>query len=190
MMNLGDVKGDLMDQTIKDHGLAKIKVAVEFGGYCGYSAVRLGNVLPASSKIYTVESTQRFADAQAEILDHAGLQDRVEQVRCYSGEFIQKMIDENIKADLVFMDHHTSCYTEDIQMMLKHKLLSPDCLIIADNVLFPGAPEYKKWMAEQEGLLFTNWVIDACVEYRPDLPDELYCSKYIGADKTVVFVKV
>merc|ERR1711998_293168 len=30
MMNLGDIKGEEMDQIMKDHGLDKIKVAVEF----------------------------------------------------------------------------------------------------------------------------------------------------------------
>jgi catechol O-methyltransferase len=190
MMNLGDIKGDEMDQLLKDHGLDKIKVAVEFGGYCGYSAVRLGNVLPKATKIYTVESTARFADAQTNIIAHAEMTKRVEQFRGYSGEFIQKMIDEKLTADFVFMDHHTSCYVEDVQKMLKHNLLAPGCLIIADNVLFPGAPEYKAWMTEQEGLLFENRTVATCVEYRPDLPDELFVSKFVGAGKSIVFVKV
>lgn len=189
MMNLGDTKGDQMDEAIKAHGLGKLKVAVEFGGYCGYSTVRLANVLAPETKLYTIEANKRFSDAQGEILEHAGMvSDRIEQYLGFSGEFITKMVTEGIKVDFLFMDHHTDCYIKDIARMIKENLLNPGCLIVADNVLFPGAPEYKEWVLENEDVLFKSRVISTTVEYRSDLPDEMLISEFVGQDKTVVFV--
>ncbi len=45
-MSVGDMKGPKLDKAIKDHGVEKIKIGAEFGGYLGYSAVRFSALLP------------------------------------------------------------------------------------------------------------------------------------------------
>ena len=59
--------------------LRLFQVALEFGGYIGYATARLGNLLPSSSRIISVEASPRLADTQRAVLDHAGMQ-RVELV--------------------------------------------------------------------------------------------------------------
>lgn len=197
MMNFGDVKGKQMDEAIQTHGIHKIKTAIEFGGYIGYATLRLANLLPSTVKMYSVESTQRYADAQKAVMDHGGAGDRCEQYVGYSGDFIKKMIADDIKVDLLFIDHQLTVYTEDVVMLMKHGLLNPGCLIICDNVLFPGAPDHKKWTFEQEGVLFKSRIIETHVDIpgyadgdkNNIVPDELLVSEYIGYDKTLVFVK-
>merc|ERR1711879_266635 len=48
------------------------------------------------------------------------------------------------KFNFVFLDHAQSRYLQDIDMLLRNNLMSlnPALTILADNVVFPGAPQY------------------------------------------------
>lgn len=194
MMNFGDVKGKIVDDLIKKHGVHKIKTAVEFGGYVGYATVRLAAVLPPSAAIHSIEATERYCDTMKGIYDHAGFGQRIKIHNVYSTDFIKTMVAEGIKADYMLFDHQLSIYTEDIVLLIKHKLLNPGCLIVHDNVLFPGCPDHKKWMLEQEGVLFESHIIKTHVDIPghgrsgQQTPDELLVSKYIGYDKAICFI--
>lgn len=194
MMNFGDAKGKIVDDLIRAHGVHNIKTAVEFGGYVGYATVRLAGVLLPTTAIHTIEATERFCDTMKSIYDHAGCGDRIKIHNVYSSEFIKTMVAEGIKADYMLFDHQLSIYTEDIVLLIKNKVLNPGCLIVHDNVLFPGCPDHKKWMLEQEGVLFENRIIKTHVDIPghgrqgKQTPDELLVSKYIGHDKAIVFL--
>jgi hypothetical protein len=58
MMNIGDVKGPLLDQLMREKFP---KVVLELGGYCGYSAVRILRLLGEGSRLITVEINPTFA---------------------------------------------------------------------------------------------------------------------------------
>jgi predicted O-methyltransferase YrrM len=42
----------------------------------------------------------------------------------------------------VFLDHDKDCYAADLKKLLSMGALAPHCRVVADNVLFPGAPGY------------------------------------------------
>ena len=49
--------------------------------------------------------------------------------------------------DFVFLDQEKSYYLKDTLLLETNGLLSPlRCRIIADNVIFPGAPDYLNYM--------------------------------------------
>ena len=56
--------------------------------------------------------------------------------------------------DRVFIDHAKEAYLPDLRRILEQNWLRPGALVVADNVKFPGAPEYRAYMQESEGKLW------------------------------------
>src|ERR1044072_1363720 len=52
MINVGDEKGALLDDAVRR---TRPKLILELGTYCGYSALRMARVMPAGSRIVSVE---------------------------------------------------------------------------------------------------------------------------------------
>lgn len=50
---------------------------LELGTYCGYSAVRITRLLPPATKLITVEMNPEYAHVARQVIQHAGLQDKV-----------------------------------------------------------------------------------------------------------------
>lgn len=51
--------------------------ALELGTYCGYSSVRIARLLPPDTKLITVEFNPDYAAVARQVMEHAGLQDKV-----------------------------------------------------------------------------------------------------------------
>ena len=58
MMAVGDTKGALLRAEVVK---AAPKLAIEMGGYCGYSAILIGSQLTAGSKLISIEINPVFA---------------------------------------------------------------------------------------------------------------------------------
>ncbi|TMW57724.1 hypothetical protein Poli38472_014327 [Pythium oligandrum] len=123
MMNVGDVKGSIVDAEIRK---LQPKVMVEIGGYCGYSAVRFGNLL-------------------REVVDIAGLSDVVKIIVGPFQESIEKWSEVD-HVDVFFIDHRKDLYLPDLKLIEKSGLLQQGSVIIADNVITPGAPDYLEYI--------------------------------------------
>ena len=52
-------------------------LAIELGGYCGYSAIRIGRLLPPGAKFYSLEINPLFACYATKLVELAGLKDVV-----------------------------------------------------------------------------------------------------------------
>uniref|UniRef100_A0A8B9QLJ2 catechol O-methyltransferase n=1 Tax=Apteryx owenii TaxID=8824 RepID=A0A8B9QLJ2_APTOW len=50
-----------------------------------------------------------------------------------------------LKAEFVFMDHWKRCYLRDLQLLEAHDLLAEGATVLADNVIFPGAPHFLQY---------------------------------------------
>uniref|UniRef100_H3GU98 catechol O-methyltransferase n=1 Tax=Phytophthora ramorum TaxID=164328 RepID=H3GU98_PHYRM len=78
MMNVGDVKGELVDQEITK---VKPKILVELGGLFGYSAVRFASKMRELSgpsvHVYSFEISPDFAATATKMVAFAGLSDAV-----------------------------------------------------------------------------------------------------------------
>lgn len=72
---------------------------------------------------------------------------QVELIVGPSEEVIPRLREKHglLKADFVFMDHWKRCYLRDLQLLETHQLLAEGATVLADNVLFPGAPHFLQY---------------------------------------------
>jgi catechol O-methyltransferase len=71
-INIGDVKGRLLDAAVKR---SDPKVVLELGTYCGYSALRIAREAP-SAHVYSVELSAESTELARRVWQHAGVGDR------------------------------------------------------------------------------------------------------------------
>nr|KAF6311662.1 catechol-O-methyltransferase [Pipistrellus kuhlii] len=114
-MNVGDKKGQIVDAVVREQ---RPSVLLELGAYCGYSAVRMGRLLAPGARLLTIELNPDYAAITQQMLDFAGLQDRV------------------------FLDHWKDRYLPDTRLLEECGLLRKGTVLLADNVICPGTPEF------------------------------------------------
>lgn len=49
------------------------------------------------------------------------------------------------RTDLVFLAQRPRCYLQDLQLLEAHALLTAGTTVLADHVLFPGAPRFLQY---------------------------------------------
>ncbi|MBF6059450.1 class I SAM-dependent methyltransferase [Nocardia terpenica] len=184
LVNIGDEKGLLLDAAVR---AAEPKLLLELGAYCGYSAVRTGRLLAPGARLVSVEFNPANAEIARAVLAHAGLDDRVSVVVGRLGDggaTMHKLATEHgfgfRAVDFVFIDHSTAAYLPDLRTILAAGWLHPGSAVLADNVKVPGAPDYLRYMREQEGESWHTVEHRAHVEYQSLLRDVVLESYYLG----------
>jgi catechol O-methyltransferase len=183
MMNVGDEKGEILDAAVRK---ARPKRVLELGTYCGYSALRLARATDPDTLIHSIE----FAEANAKIarrnLEHAGVAHRVEVVVGSLGDdgdtlrhlgTVSGLTSGSV--DFVFIDHAKEVYLPDLQRIVSQGWLHPGSVVVADNVGFPGAPEYRGFMREQQGRSWQTVEHETHVEYQSTISDLVLESTYL-----------
>jgi len=142
LMNVGAEKGPLLEQAVRQVGpSAQI---LELGCFLGYSAIVMARLLGEEGRLVSVDTSASSIRIASQIIEHAGLSDRVLIIHGKSGEEIPRL---EGPFDVVFMDHWKDLYAEDLQRIEKHGLLRPGSVVIADNVgPFFGAEEYLSYV--------------------------------------------
>lgn len=183
LVNVGDEKGRLLDAAVRR---ADPRLALELGTYCGYGALRMAVAAPAAT-VVTVELAEANAVVARRIWEHAGVGHRISCVVGTIGDggrtLDQLENDYGCTAgalDFLFVDHDKNSYLADLQSILGRGWLHPGSIVVADNVVIPGAPKYRRYMREQEGLLWRTEEHPAHVEYQTLLPDLVLESEYLG----------
>ncbi len=67
----------------------------------------------------------------------------------------------------------------DLLSIVERGWLHPGSIVVADNVLVPGAPKYRKYMREQQGKRFTTIEHRTHLEYQDLVPDLVLESEYL-----------
>ena len=185
LINVGDEKGRILDAAVAD---AKPSRVLELGTYCGYSALRMAAAAP-SARIVSIEFNAANAEIARRILGHAGVSDRVTVVVGSLGDggrTIDALGTEHGFAagsvDLVFIDHDKSVYLSDLQRILGQGWLRPGARVVADNVKFPGAPEYRAYMIDNEGKRWRTVEHETHVEYQSVIRDLVLVSEYLPSN--------
>ncbi|XP_029947409.1 catechol O-methyltransferase B [Salarias fasciatus] len=144
-MNVGDEKGCILDSVVSELNPATV---LELGTYCGYSTVRIASMLPPHAKLITLEFNPDYAAVARQVIAWAGLEDKVQLVEGASGDLIPKMSEqfEVETFDLVFLDHWKDRYLPDTKLMEECGLLKKGSVLLADNVICPGTPEYLEYV--------------------------------------------
>lgn len=183
LVNVGDEKGKLLDAAVRR---ADPRLALELGTYCGYGALRITRAAP-SARVFSVELSAANAAIARRIWSHAGVEDRV---RCVVGTIgdggptLDALETENGFAggalDFLFLDHDKTAYLPDLRSIIERGWLRPGSIVVADNILVPGAPKYRAYMREQEGKHWKTEEHKTHVEYQTLLPDLVLESVYMG----------
>jgi catechol O-methyltransferase len=184
MINVGDEKGEILDRAVRR---AEPSLLLELGTYCGYSALRTSRVMPAGARLCSIEFSPANAAIARRILDHAGIGDEVTIIVGTLGDggsTIDRLRSEHGfaegTADFVFLDHDKDAYLPDLERILAERWLHPGSIVVADNVKFPGAPEYRAWMRARQGESWDTIEHSTHVEYQSLIKDLVLESAYLG----------
>ncbi|KAF4967998.1 hypothetical protein FSARC_4559 [Fusarium sarcochroum] len=188
LINIGPDKAEKISSLISD---IKPKTIVELGGYVGYSALFLGNALKNANKdspdaannvvYWSLEADPVFAGITMNLVDLAGLGDVVKVVTGKAADSLTRLKEEGKleKLDMLFLDHIEDLYVADLKVVESLALLKSGSHIVADNVLRPGAPDYKKYVKEHT-LMDTRAIMGLIIP--GDWEDEIEVTKYKGGD--------
>jgi catechol O-methyltransferase len=183
LVNVGDEKGKLLDAAVRR---ADPRLALELGTYCGYGALRIAAAAP-SARVVTVELSAANAQVAQRIWIHAGVADRITCVVGTIGDggrTLDRLQTTHGFApgtlDFLFIDHDKNAYLADLQAIAGRNWLRKGSVVVADNVGFPGAPDYRAFMREQQGGTWTTVEHRTHVEYQTLMPDLVLESDYLG----------
>jgi catechol O-methyltransferase len=183
LINVGDEKGAILDAAVRR---AKPKRILELGAYCGYSALRMAVAAP-EAQITSIEFSAANAGIARRIWEHAGVGERVTAVVGTlgdGGQTVSRLREEHglgaSSIDFVFVDHDKDAYLPDLKLILREGWLRPGALVVADNVKFPGAPEYRAFMKDSEGKGWRTTEHETHVEYQSMIKDLVLVSERVG----------
>ncbi len=184
LINVGDEKGEILDAAVLR---AKPRLVLELGTYCGYSALRIARVMPADAKLVSLEFNPANAEIARRIWDHAGVGGRLTVLEGTLGDGGSTIAQLESRLglgdgalDLVFIDHDKKAYVPDLERIVAQGWLHPGSVVVADNIKFPGAPEYREHMRAAEGKQWRSVEHPAHAEYQSLLKDIVLESQYIG----------
>jgi catechol O-methyltransferase len=174
LINVGDEKGQILDGAVRR---ARPKRILELGTYCGYSALRMAVTAP-DAHIVSIELNPANAGIARRIFDHAGVGARITVVVGTLGDggaTIAALRDRHGFAagnlDFVFVDHAKNAYLPDLERIEAAGWLHPGSVVVADNVRFPGAPEYHAYLKKNEGRSWRTTEHPTHAEYQTVIKD-------------------
>ncbi|PTB35557.1 uncharacterized protein TrAFT101_009402 [Trichoderma asperellum] len=165
------------------------QIVVELGGYLGYSAILFGDQMRrnaassmdkvSSLRVWSLEASPIYAAFTMSMIDLAGLSDIVKVVTGLAEASLRRLHHSgNLKqVDFLFMDHQETLYTSDLKLCEELGIFKLGSVIAADNVVRPGAPEYREYVRGQSR--FESKGIP-CFITPGDLPDEMEVTKVLS----------
>ncbi|XP_038054887.1 catechol O-methyltransferase-like [Patiria miniata] len=124
------------------------KICFEMGCYVGLSAITVASQIPPGGRLITVEYVPKTADVARELVHFAGLDQVITVVTGTAEDTIKVLRSEYHvdKLDFVFVDHCKWQYLPDLKLLEKERLLRKGTIIMADDTLWPGAPDYLEYV--------------------------------------------
>ncbi|KAG5198999.1 hypothetical protein R6Z07F_015418 [Ovis aries] len=144
-MHVGEKKGEIVDTVLREQ---RPSVLLELGAYCGYSAVRMARLLLPGARLLTIELNPDYAAITQRMVEFAGLQDKVTVILGASQDIIPQLKEKYDvdTLDMVFIDHWKDRYLPDTLLLEECGLLRKGTVLLADNVIFPGAPDFLEYV--------------------------------------------
>lgn len=166
LINIGSDKARVVSDVVARE---RPKIIVELGGYLGYSAILFAQqtLLQSSKndqppKVWSLEFEPAFAAIAEELVSIAGLSEYITVVTGTAASSLRAMhADGQLSTiDLLFIDHGEGgieLYEQDLKICEELGLLAAGSCVLADNVVRPGAPDYRRYVRnhprfESEGL--------------------------------------
>ena len=82
--------------------------------------------------------------------------------------------------DFVLIDHVKNLYLQDLLIMQQNGLFQAGSVIVGDNVLIPGAPDFRQHMATSPDFCTVEHITD--IEYNHYVPDIVTVSVVKGRE--------
>lgn len=154
--------GPLKRKTVKaamERMVPEPKIVLELGAYVGYTALGLASALRdlcagSSAKVFSFELEPKWASIATKLVQFAGLEETINICVGQAHESLRKLIAEGTlkqgAVDVVLLDHWEDRYLPDLQFIEDAGLLHVGSVVFADNVFFPGAPEYLKYVRNEK----------------------------------------
>lgn len=164
MYKLGDEKGAMLAKLVRDRNPIR---CVEVGTFLGYSAIWTALQLSPGASLICVEFEQRHVDVARRLIDFAGVSDVVTILQGSGQDRVPDVVSKlgrNTPADFVFFDHCKQCYLPDLVLFENAGLIKANTVVVADNVVYPGAPDFLEYVATSAGRYETT-LLDAQFEY-------------------------
>lgn len=139
MMHLGDEKGAIVENEVKQHNP---KIILELGTYCAFSTILMARHLPKDGRIYTIDP--EITMCSIKLIQHSGLEDKIFQVKGKAQNVISKLPELRGKVDMVFIDHAKNRYLPDLLIIEQAGFLHPGSVVVADNVIIFHIDDYLK----------------------------------------------
>ena len=126
-----------------------------------------------------MECNENYAAVADEIHRFAGMQDKIKIVIGDSSKAIQDMSkkQEVGSFDLVFLDHRKQFYKRDLILLEELGMLHTGSVIVADNCVYPGCPDYLEYVRNNPKYKSTNYLSN--LEYS-EMEDSMEKSVYSG----------
>ncbi|KAJ9508726.1 hypothetical protein QJQ45_028020, partial [Haematococcus lacustris] len=159
---LGPEKGAVLEAAV---ALARPQLVVELGSFVGYSATRIARALPPGGRLVCVEANPNCVAALDAVLQHAGLRERVVIEQGLARDVLPHLAAKYGPAQMVFEDHCKDCYLPDLLLAEDTGLVVPGTWVLADNVLYPGAPDLLAHIATPSKAGYAAVLVAASYEY-------------------------
>lgn len=157
MYQLSRKKVDLLQRTLMK---VKPNAILEIGTFFGYSALSMAMVMPNNCTLTCIEGNAENAKIAKSILQRGLGKDseilsRVNIIVGLSSDILRRPDVNDVlyrtsssrsNFDFVFLDHDKDCYLPDLKTLENKNLLSDECVVVADNVIFPGAPDFLQYV--------------------------------------------
>jgi catechol O-methyltransferase len=133
------VRGSALDQAVSSK---KPTLAMEIGAYCGYTAVRMGRLIPDGGKLISVEIDPLYAAIATKMVEHAGLNDRVfVEIGSIKSRLaaMQTKYGLGTPLDAVLLDHDVKDYLSDLRLLESEGLITKGTVVLCDWSLYPGS---------------------------------------------------
>ena len=179
LMHIGATKGKVLDGIVAD---VNPTIVVELGAYFGYSAVRIARLMKKKgAKLISIEFNPSNADASRDFVKFAGLSGIVDIVTGSAADKIPQLRDMYgiDHVDMVLVDHWKDLYVADLKRMEETGLMRKGTVVVADNILWPGAPEYAAYVRSSSKYKSMSYP-SRMPEVRDDCVDALEVSTYQG----------
>ena len=145
-MHVGKGKGEILDSVVKD---CQPTSALELGAYFGYSALRAARLLKPGAMLYSIELDSEMLKVTTEMIEFAGMADKVKIIPGKSSDVIARFHNNEFPVssfDFVLIDHDKTLYKADLILMEELKLLKKGTVVLADNIVYPGCPDYAEYV--------------------------------------------
>ena len=131
----------------------------------------MASQLPEDTLIVTIDVDPASVATARRIYEHAGVANRIQIIvnpTYLSIPHLSKKFHID-SFDFIFIDHDKEDYLGDLKLLEDVGLIKPGTMIVADNIIFPGAPDYVNYIRNNPH--YTSTFHESTLEYENNVRD-------------------